>query len=102
MIYYYPIFDSKNRIPQIHGNAKLSFESELITVAEYYNGKGGLSVFYNDLKRKGVPDEISNVVVSLANRLNSTLRRMPMYYIGRSISFDFHSIYRPEKPKKIN
>jgi hypothetical protein len=100
MIYYYPIFDSKNKIPQIHGNAKLSFESELITVAEYYNGKGGLSVFYNDLKRKGVSDEISIVVVSLANRLNSTLRRMPMYYIGRSISSDFHSIYRPEKPKK--
>jgi hypothetical protein len=26
MIYYYPIFDSKNKIPQIHGHAKLSLD----------------------------------------------------------------------------
>jgi hypothetical protein len=28
MIYYYPIFDSKNKIPQIHGHAKLSFRQD--------------------------------------------------------------------------
>jgi len=100
MIYYYPIFESKSKIFQINGGSKLSFESQLSAVGAYYQGKGGLSAFYGDLKRNSVSTEIARTVVSLANQLNSTIRKMPMHYIGRSISSEYHSIFKPELPRK--
>jgi hypothetical protein len=96
MIYYYPIFDSNLKIPQINGRSNLSFEKVLSELVSFYRGKGGLSAFYADLKRNGVSSEITPVVISLANQLNTTIRKMPMYYIGRSISSEFHSIFKPE------
>ncbi|MCS5490636.1 HNH endonuclease domain-containing protein [Algoriphagus limi] len=102
MVYYFPIFDSLHRIPQINGVANLAFETLLIKVVNYYKKKNRLSGFYNDLKRNGIPQELAPTIKSLANKLHSTLIRMPMHYIGRSISSDYHSIYRPEKPKNVS
>lgn len=100
MIYYYPIFDSIHRIPQINGKSNLSFEKQLSGVVSFYQKKGGLSAFYADLKRNGVSEALTPTVISLANQLNTTIRRMPMYYIGRSISSDYHSIFKPELNRK--
>lgn len=100
MIYYYPIFDSNLKIPQINGKSNLSFEKQLSEVVAFYQKRGGLSAFYADLKRNGVSEELTPTVLSLANQLNSTIRRMPMYYIGRSISSDYHSIFTPELNRK--
>lgn len=96
MIYYYPIFESETLIPQINGSSRLSFATQLNELISFYRQKGGLSVFYNDLKRNTIPEEINSVVLGLAGTLNNTLRNMPMYYLGRSISSDFHSIFKPE------
>jgi len=100
MIYYYPIFESKWKIPQINGNSKLSFETQLSEIVSFYQGKGGLSAFYADLKRNGTSKELTPKVISLANKLNTTIRKMPMHYIGRSISTSYHSIFKPELGRK--
>ena len=100
MVYYYPIFDSSLKIPQINGDTKLSFERLLCEVVTYYQNRGGLSAFYSDLKRNGVSQEMTPTMISLANQLNATIRKMPMYYLGRSISSDFHSIFKPEQNRK--
>lgn len=99
MIYYYPIFDSIHRIPQINGVANLAFEVLLTKVVHYYKERNRLSGFYNDLKRNGMPEEISQTVFRLANKLYSTLSRMPMYHIGRSLSDEHFSIFKPEMPR---
>lgn len=96
MIYYYPIFESETLIPQINGNYRLVFASQMNDLINFYRKIGGLSVFYNDLKRNTIPEEINSLVFNLAGTLNNTLRNMPMYYLGRSISSDFHSIFKPE------
>lgn len=101
MVYYFPIFDSLHRIPQINGVANLAFEDLLTKVVHYYKRRNRLSGFYNDLKRNGIPDELVPTIKSLANKLHSTLIRMPMHYIGRSLSSDFHSIYKAERPKSV-
>ena len=100
MVYYYPIFDSSLKIPQINGDTKLSFERLLCEVVTYYQNRGGLSAFYSDLKRNGVSQEMTPTMISLANQLNATIRKTPMYYLGRSISSDFHSIFKPEQNRK--
>lgn len=102
MIYYYPIFDSGIKIPQINGKSNLSFEKLLFSVVSSYQKRGGLSAFYADLKRNGVPEDLTPIVINLANQLNTTIRKMPMYYIGRSISSEYHSIFRPELDRKSN
>ena len=88
MIYYYPIFDSIHRIPQINGVSNLAFETLLTKVVHFYKKRNRLSGFYNDLKRNGIPEEISPTVAALAQKLHGTLSKMPMYYIGRSLSQD--------------
>ncbi len=45
MVYYYPIFDSEEYIPQIYGNANIAFRDKFLDVIRYYKEKGGLSVF---------------------------------------------------------
>jgi hypothetical protein len=78
----------------------LSFEKQLSEVVSSYQGKGGLSAFYADLKRNGISKELTPTVISLANQLNTTIRKMPMHYIGRSISSDYHSIFTPELKRR--
>jgi hypothetical protein len=51
LIYYYPIFESKESIPQIHGKSKIAFYDEFQKVINYYKTNNGLSGFYNDLRK---------------------------------------------------
>lgn len=99
MVYYNSIFDSSHWIPQINGEANLAFETLLSKVVHFYEKRNRLSGFYNDLKRSGVPEEISPMVVELAKKLHQTLSKMPIYYIGRSLSEEYYSIFRPELPR---
>jgi len=102
MVYYYPIFDSEEYIPQIYGNANIAFRDKFLDVIRYYKEKGGLSVFYNDLKYKGIPQEIRNDFLALAKKMADTIVKMPMRYIGRSISDEYYSIFTYEKPRLRN
>lgn len=93
MLYYYPIFESTEYIPQINGKANLAFVIQFKKIISAYHGIGGYSAFYNDLKNKGIPKNLHSDFVSLAKKIKDTITRMPMKYIGRSISNDFYSIF---------
>jgi len=96
LIYYYPILESNESIPQINGNAQLAFNKQFQRIIDFYKTKNGLSGFYNDLRNKGIPSEIRNEFIQLSKKLNDTILKMPMKYIGRSIFRDYYSIFKIE------
>lgn len=93
VLYYYPILESSTFIPQINGDVNLAFGNQLNQIISAYRPIGGFSAFYNDLKNKGIPRSIEQDFIALAKILQDTITRMPMKYIGRSISNDFYSIF---------
>lgn len=93
LIYYYPILQSETKIPQINNNTKLAFEPLLTNLINKYENLGGFSAFYNDLKNKGIPSFLKDDFFELAKKLRDTITKMPMKYIGRSISNNYYSVY---------
>lgn len=102
MLYYYPILESTKIIPQIFGENKLAFETHFRAIIDSYRSTGGFSAFYNDLKTRGIPGEISRDFISLSKSLRDTITTMPMRYIGRSISENYYSIFRKETTGRID
>lgn len=103
ILYYYPISESKTHIPQISGDVNLAFSNHLNKIISKYKHIGGFSVFYNDLKNKGIPESIKHDFVDFAKKLRDTITKMPMKYIGRSISNEYYSIfqYKSKTPRAI-
>lgn len=99
LVYYYPILQSQTSIPQIYGESNLAFSKQLATIISEYETRGGFSAFFNDLKSKGIPPDMRNQFFELAKKLRDTITKMPMKYIGRSISNDFYSIFNYENQK---
>src|SRR5690606_36529849 len=77
----------------------LSFSTQLTKLVNEYEKRGGFSVFYNDLKNKGIPEELQPDFLELSKKIRSTITIMPMKYIGRSISDDFYSIFQYENKR---
>lgn len=98
LLYYYPILESHTLIPQINGATNLAFGNQLFKLISDYEVRGGFSAFYNDLKNKGIPDDLQGDFFELAKKLRDTITKMPMKYIGRSVSNDFYSIFNFENP----
>ncbi len=96
LLYYYPILESATYIPQINGEANLAFGIQFKKIISVYSSIGGFSAFYNDLKNKGISKNLQQDFFELAKKLNDTITRMPMKYIGRSISNDYFSIFKYE------
>jgi hypothetical protein len=96
LLYYYPIFESQTAIPQINGETNLAFESFFAKIISSYKGNNGFSAFYNDLRNRGIPINLQNDFFELAKKLRDTITKMPMKYIGRSISNDYYSIFNFE------
>jgi len=94
LLYYYPILASKTAIPQINGESNLAFGNQFTQLINSYESLGGFSVFYNDLTNKGIPDDLQEDFIKLIKKLRETITRMPMKYIGRSISNDYYSIFK--------
>ncbi|NBB20226.1 hypothetical protein GVN20_12755 [Runella sp. CRIBMP] len=94
LVYYYPIFEANISFAQIQGNVQLAFERPFKELTDRYQPYGGFSAFYNDLKYKGIPQDIQPVFVELIKKLRNTIVTMPMRYIGRSISNEEYSIYK--------
>lgn len=101
VLYYYPILESPTYIPQINGDVNLAFGNQLNQIISAYRTIGGFSAFYSDLKNKGIPERIQQDFIALAKKLQETITKMPMRYIGRSISNDFYSIfnYQSDRPR---
>jgi hypothetical protein len=96
MLYYYPILESSINIPQINGEINLAFGIQFKKIISTYSGTGGFSAFYNDLKNKGIPQDLKVKFVELAKKLKDTITRMPMKYIGRSVNNSYYSIFQFE------
>ena len=96
LMYYYPILQSQTSIPQINGETNLAFSNQLSKLILDYEARGGFSAFYNDLKNKGIPEDLQSDFFELAKKLRDTITKMPMKYIGRSITNDFYSIFNYE------
>lgn len=96
LLYYYPILQSQTVIPQINGENNLAFGNSFVDIISAYKEIGGFSVFYNDLRNKGIPKNLHNDFFNLVKKLRDTITRMPMKYIGRSISNDYYSIFNFE------
>lgn len=101
LCYYYPILESAITIPQINGETNLAFQNQFNQIILAYKNIGGFSAFYNDLKNKGIPPNIQPHFLELAKKLQETITKMPMKYIGRSITNNYYSIfnYTPTKNK---
>lgn len=98
LIYYYPILQSQTLIPQINGEVKLAFSNQLTKLILNYEARGGFSTFYNDLKNKGIPNDLQRDFFELAKKLRDTITKMPMKYIGRSITNEYYSIFNYDNP----
>lgn len=99
LMYYYPILRSETPIPQINGEAKLAFSTQFKKVIDAYELRGGFSAFYNDLKNKGIPNDLKKDFMELVVKLRETITKMPMKFIGRSISNEFYSIFDYENTR---
>ena len=89
LLYYYPLVN----VPQINKTTKLAFAGELKSLVNYYEFRGGLSAFCNDLKSKGIPLEIKPMFLALVRVLANTITNMPMKYIGSSIYGRHYGLY---------
>lgn len=101
LLYYYPILGSSIKIPQINGELNLAFETQFRKIINAYKDVGGFSVFYNDLKNKGIPKNLKSDFLELGIKIKDTIVRMPMKYIGRSISDKYYSIFQFESRGKL-
>lgn len=85
--YYYPIIE--NELPQRNGDNldtfTLSFRKRFKKVTDFYSTQGGLSVFYSELMKGSLPNEIEDSVFDLCKRMRDTIRNQPMRYIGKSV-----------------
>lgn len=105
LLYYYPILESPTYIPQTYGKINLAFGSHFRKIIEAYK-VGGFSVFYNDLKTKGIPVAITKDFLALAGQLKKTITNQPMKYIGGSFNtghwsiFEYQSV-RPRRTDKL-
>lgn len=102
MIYYYPLLESKIHIPQIQGEINLAFENQLRKIIEEYSFRGGFSVFYNDARNKGIPEDLKEDYWNLLKKLRETITKNPMQYIGRSLNSEFYSIYNYERGLRLS
>lgn len=102
MLYYYPILESSTNLPQINGKANLAFGVQFRRIISAYSSIGGFSAFYNDLRNKGIPKNLQHDFFELTKKLKDTITKMPMKYIGRSISNDYYSIFHYESEKRKN
>ncbi len=96
MLYYYPILESAEYIPQINGTVNLAFEIQFKEIISKYKKIGGFSAFYNDLKNKGVPNHLRTEFILLAKKIKDTITRMPMKHIGYSLNNGHYSIFQNE------
>lgn len=103
LIYYYPLLESKIKIPQINGEKKpIAFAAIFRNIIDHYNFKNGLSGFYNDLKSKEIDQSIKSEFFTLVSEMRSAIVNGPMRYIGGSITNNNNSIYKFHASQRID
>ena len=101
--YYYPIIDSRFFIPQKNGDTEggrsLAFRSDLKELTSFYSNKGGMSVFFSELRKGKIDAAISSHVFQLCKKIRSTITRNPMKHIGVSVYGRHYSIFQFQSKK---
>jgi len=104
VLYYYPIIDYPEFIPQRSsesddstGGRHISFRPAFRKVTDYYRDKGGFSAFWNEYRNGDIAEEISSDVLTLFKKIRETIVTQPMKFIGRSQSENYYSIYGYDK-----
>lgn len=101
ILYYYPLLESKVYIPQIQGNNNLAFETQFKKIIIEYSLRGGFSAFYNDLRNKGIAEDLKDDYWNLLKKLKETITKNPMQYIGRSLDSGFYSIFQYKNTQRV-
>lgn len=101
LLYYYPILESSTYIPQINAETNLAFEIQFKKIIDAYKNNNGFSAFYNDLKNKGIPENLQSDFISLIKKMRFTITDKPMRHIGFSISKTHYSIFKDESANTI-
>lgn len=96
LLYYYPLLKEGAAVPQISQSSQLAFAAKFQPVLEFYEQRGGLSAFNNDLKRKGIPEPVFKSFVDLVRVMRRTIVDQPMKYIGYSVNKDHYTIFQKE------
>jgi hypothetical protein len=96
MLYYYPLLLDIDQTPQNTGESQVVFFEDMRILQLYYENKAakGLSVFYNDLRYKGVPIEIGAAFKNLAQSIRTALVNGPMKHLGQSIYQQHYGIFK--------
>lgn len=105
ILYYYPIFAAPAFIPQKNGERpdtepgkKVAFRKYFTPIIDFYQDRGGFSVFYNDYSRGLIPGEIQPAFRKLAVEIRNTIVNYPMKHLGFSQSKRHYSIISNPKP----
>jgi hypothetical protein len=102
LLYYYPIFESEIKIPQINGSTDIAFGKNLKALTDAYKGKGGLSAFYTDLIGSKFQKGEQPFLIMLTRQIAQTIIKMPMRYIGKSVTGQEYGLYKYRLPKTKN
>lgn len=104
LLYYYPFFTPGKFIVmkrgEQNGKVQTAFRPEFESVCRYYEGRGGISVFYDDLTFGTLPEEIRETVISLVSKLRFSIRDNPMKHLGFSQTGTEYSVFRLEEKTK--
>ena len=106
LIYYYPFFLPGKFIVmkkgERNGNRQINFRPLFQEVCQYYEGHGGLSVFYDELVSGNVSEEIKSALVKLIMQIRYTITDNPMRHLGYSQTGKEYSVFSlEEKPISI-
>lgn len=102
ILYYYPLFETNEIIPQINQPPGLKFQNELIEFTKLYKPNGGLSSFNIDIRGNGIAANSNECFLRLAQKILATIKGMPMKHIGNSITGSHYSIFQKEENGRLN
>ncbi|MGM0607445.1 MAG: methyltransferase domain-containing protein [Candidatus Muiribacteriota bacterium] len=103
IIYYWPLIENKELIPQIRGemekNSKpIAFRADMQKLIEYYKTNGGLSGFFNDFKSNKLSKDCSLILKNLNKILKKTIIKGPVQYAGGFLN---ENIFEYDKKHKM-
>ena len=98
ILYYYPLYQLEETIPQ-NTSKNSSFQKKLKSLIEFYDSKGGFSVFYNDLRNKSIPTEYRLDFFELLKTIRNTITGMPMKHLGYSLNYEYNSVFIPHNKR---
>ena len=99
LLYYWPIFEYENFIPQMperylrSKRLRLSFRNQFQKIITYYKKGNGLSQFYNEYLNNEIPSDINDQLLDLMKKIRYSITRYPMKHLGYSVYKKHYPIF---------